>query len=321
MEQIKNILLSFVGSNDAGKLIKQNDGAILTALTNQKFDEVVLLWNQSKVKEIDYAKISSYLKKEILKRKLAKKVTLAEQKIKDVTDHNEIYIALKNFTDQLPRGEALKYTAAISSGTPAMQVCWILLAESGDFSESYPLKLIKVKDPKFGKSENIPVKIDSALPKIGRLKEEVENLKDGFLPSVRMNAEKGEVCIGEHQIPFSPIEFCYYRYFLELVLEEKSPEKISSLETSLKFVEKIYQFHEETFHVLDLAREELRKNLKQGMGIAISTFRGNVSKLNRKIKTSLNDENLIKYYEITTSGIRGAKFYGIQVPSKKIKIE
>jgi hypothetical protein len=213
----------------------------------------------------------------------------------------------------------LNYTAAISSGTPAMQVCWILLAESGDFSESFPLKLIKVKDPKFGKSENIPVKIDIALPKIVRLKEEVENLKDGFLPSVRMDVEKAEVFIGEHQIPFSPIEFCYYRYFLELVLEEKSPEKISSLETSLNFVEKIYQHHEESFHVLDLSREELRKNLKQGMGIAISTFRGNVSKLNRKIYSVLNDENLSKYFEITSSGIRGAKFYGVHLPSKKVK--
>lgn len=321
MKQVKNILLSYVGSNDAGKLINQKDGAILTALTNQKFDEVVLLWNQSKVKAIDYAKISSYLKKEILKRKLAQKVTLVEQKIKDVTDHNEIYLSLKTFTDQLPKTEALNYTAAISSGTPAMQVCWILLAESGDFSESHPLKLIKVKDPKFAKSENVPVKIDTSLPKIVRLKDEIENLKDGFLPSVRMNVEQGEVFIGEHQIPFSPIEFCYYRYFLELVIKEKSPEKISSLETSLNFVERIYYYHEETFHVLDLSREELRKNLKQGMGIAISTFRGNVSKLNRKIKTSLNDENLIKYYEIASSGKRGAKFYGIQVPSKKVKIE
>ena len=115
------------------------------------------------------------------------------------------------------------------------------------------------------------------------MKEELENLKDGFLPVVRMDVEKGEVFIGEHQIPLSPIEFCYYRYFLELVIEEKSPEKISSLETSLQFVEKIYQYHEESFPVMDLSRVELRKLIKDGMGIAISTFRGNVSKLNRKI--------------------------------------
>ncbi len=321
MKQIKNIFLSFVGSNDAGNLIKQNDGAILTALANQKFDEVILLWNQPKSKEVDFLAIAQYLKKEISKRKLAKKVSLHEIALSDPTDHNEIYIALKNFTDKLPKGEALKYTAAISSGTPAMQVCWILLAESGDFSETNPLNLIKVRDPKFGKSENIPVKIDTALPKIVRLKEEVENLKDEFLPIVRMDIDKGEVFIGEPQIPFSPIEFCYYRYFLELVIEEKSPEKISSLETSLQFAEKIYQYHEESFPVMDLARDELRKMLKSKAGIPIATFRGNVSKLNGKIKSVLGDSNLSSYFEVSSSGIRGAKFYGIQIPSKKIKIE
>lgn len=320
MKQTKNIFISFVGSNDAGKPIKQNDGAVLTALTNQSFDEAILLWNQPRNKETDFFTIAQYLKKEINKRKLAKRVTLKELMLNDPTDYNEIYVALKEFTDQLPKSEVLKYTAAISSGTPAMQVCWILLAESGDFSETNPLNLIKVKDPKFGKSENVPVKIGTALPKIVRLKEEVENLKDGFLPAVRMDIEKGEVFIGERQILFSPIEFCYYRYFLELVIEEKSPEKISSLETSLNFVAKIYQYHEESFHVLDLSREELRKNLKEGMGIAISTFRGNVSKLNRKIKSALGNSNLTTYYEISSSGLRGAKFYGIQIPSKKIKI-
>jgi uncharacterized phage-associated protein len=320
MKQIKNILLSFVGSNDAGKLIGQNDGAILTALANQKFDEVILLWNRAKVKEVDYAKISSYLKNEILKRKLSREVTLVEQKIKDVTDHNEIYLSLKTVTDQLSKNESLNYTAAISSGTPAMQVCWILLAESGDFSQTNPLKLIKVKDPKFGKSENIPVKIDTSLPRIVRLKEEVENLKDGFLPAVKLNVEKGEVFIGNLLVSLSPIEFCYYRYFLELVIEEKSTEKISSLETSLQFVEKIYQFHEESFPVLDLGRDELRKLLKDKMGIAISTFRGNVSKINRKIRSALNDKNLSNYYELGSTGKRGAKFYGINLPSKKIKI-
>ena len=321
MKQTENIFLSFVGSNDAGKLIKQNDGAILTALTNQKFDEVILLWNQSSSKAVDYFAISNYLKKEIPKRKLANKVTLVEQKIKDVTDHNEIYLALKNFTDQLSKSESMTYTAAISSGTPAMQVCWILLAESGDFSETNPLKLIKVKDPKFGKSENIPVKIDTSLPRITRMKEEIETLKDGYLPTIRMDVEKGGVFIGEHQIPLSPIEFCYYRYFLELVIEEKSPEKISSLETSLQFVEKIYQFHEESFPVSDAAREEMRKILKQGMGIAIATFRGNVSKLNKRIKAAISDENLSDYFEISSSGIIGAKFYGIKVLAAKIKIK
>ena len=150
MKRTKNIFLSFVGNNDAGKLIKQKDGAILTALTNQKFDEVILLWNQSSRKEFDYLAISNYLKKEIFKRRLGKKVTFIELNIKDVTDHNEIYPALKTITDQLPKSESLNYTAAISSGTPAMQVCWILLAESETFLRLILLILLKLKTRNLG---------------------------------------------------------------------------------------------------------------------------------------------------------------------------
>ena len=183
----KNIFLSFIGSNDAGKLLNSSDGAILTALTNQKFDEAILFWNKGNVKNITYEEIADYLKVEILKRKLTNKASIHEFIISDVTDHNIIYLILKDFTDKLDKSPNLSYSAAISSGTPSMQVCWILLAESGDFSENNPLHLIKVKDPKFGKSENIPVKIDTSLPHIIRLKEEVQTLKKDLIPTAAIS--------------------------------------------------------------------------------------------------------------------------------------
>ena len=45
----RNILISFVGANDAGKLVdtKNSEGAIITALQNESFDEVYLIWNQN----------------------------------------------------------------------------------------------------------------------------------------------------------------------------------------------------------------------------------------------------------------------------------
>jgi len=150
LKKQKKILLSFVGTNDAGKLIGKNDGAILTALKKQKFDEVILLWNEANVGEVEYGKVVKYLKREINKRKYASKISDQEFNLSDVTDHNQIYLQLKEFTDTLLKNKSYTYTAAISSGTPAMQVCWILLAESGDFSEANPLRLIKIKDPKFG---------------------------------------------------------------------------------------------------------------------------------------------------------------------------
>ena len=83
-----------------------------------------------------------------------------------------------------------------------MQVCWILLSESGDFSDSNPLRLVQIKDPKFGKSENVPVKIDTSLPRIVRLKEEVKGLKD-LLPSAIISISKPGLIIDDKEIVFS----------------------------------------------------------------------------------------------------------------------
>lgn len=318
MKNNKNILISFVGSNDAGS--DGNDGAILTALTNEKFDEVILLWNQSKNKLYDFKEITNYLKVTITKRKLAKKVFTNELKLNDVTDHNEIYSKLREFTDNLDKSEKNLYTAAISSGTPAMQVCWILLAESGDFSETNPLRLIKVNDPKFSKSQNLPVKLNTALPKIIRLKQENLKLKKDFLPVVKLIIETGQLFIGNIEIPISPIEFAYYRYFAERAKEGKNLEKISGISIPHHFLEKVYQYHQESFPVLDLNREEIRQTLKSNKELGMSTFRGNVAKINRKIKEQIETQSIIEQFKIISQGKRGAKFYGILSTEDKIFI-
>lgn len=320
MKKQKHILLSFVGTNDAGKLKGQNDGAILSALTNQKFDEVILLWNKSGNKEINYLSISNYIKDEIKKRKLTIRTEIVELPIKDVTDHNQIYLALKEFTDKLVMREDCNYTAAISSGTPAMQVCWILLSESGDFSESNKLNLIKVKDPKFGKSENIPVKIDTALPKIIRLKEEVEILKKDLIPNATITMAKPGLKIGEIEIILSPMELTYYKYFAERVITEKGDEKFSGFNTSNSFLDRVIEIHEELFPDLDSNRMELITIRKKDIGLSVYTFRGNISKLNKKIKNALQNATISNTFEVSSEGGRGAKFYGIKADSNKLKI-
>ena len=319
MNKVKNILISFVGTNDSGKLAGKSDGAVLTALTNQKFDEAILLWTKTNTKEIDYGKVAGYLRDEIKKRKLTKKTTLSELPIKNVTDHNQIYLALKNFTDSLPK-EYIIYTAAISSGTPAMQVCWILLAESGDFSETSKLNLVQVRDPKFGKSENLPVKIDTALPRIVRLKEEVDNLKKDLIPSADITFEKPGLKIGNTQIPLSPIELCYYIYFVERVISGFGEEKFSGLTAPDHFLERIIQLHEDLYPALDSNRMDLINLKKKGIGLSISTFRGNISKMNKKIRKAVNNESISSNYEVSATGGRGYKFYGIRADKDKLVI-
>ncbi len=316
----KHILLTFVGSNDAGKLKDKKDGPIITALANQKFDEVILLWNKSGDKEFDYQAISNYLKDEIKQRKLAKKTDIIELQIKNVTDHNQIYLTLKDFTDKLAKSEELDYTAAISSGTPAMQVCWILLSESGDFSATNKLNLIQVKNPKFGTSENIPVKIDTALPKIIRLKEEVENLKKDLIPVAVITIYKPGLKIGVTNISLTAIELCYFKYFAERVVNGQGYEKFPIYKTSLSFLERIIQIHTEFFPESDARRIDLENIKRRFEGLAISTFRGNVSKLNKKIKETLKNDSIADAFMVTSEGVKEAKSYGIKAPKEKIKI-
>ncbi|MCX7610570.1 MAG: RNA repair transcriptional activator RtcR family protein [Ignavibacterium sp.] len=317
---MKKILISFVGINDSGKLTGESDGAIITALTNEKFDEVYLIWNKSSRQNTDFKQIADYLKKEIKKRKLASKSHLIELPIKDVTDHNHIYKLLKNFTDTLDKSENYSYTAAISSGTPAMQVCWILLAESGDFSENNPLRLIKVKDPRFGKSENVDVKIDTSLPRIVRLKEQVESLKKDLIPQAVITISKPSLKIGDVLIPLTPIELCYFRYFAERVLNDEGDEHFPIYSTSQKFLERIIELHKEFFPDNESGREDLIRISKQKFGLDITTFRGNVSKLNKKVKTALQNDSIANNFIITSEGLRGAKYYGIRTSPDKIKI-
>ncbi|MHB8580752.1 MAG: RNA repair transcriptional activator RtcR family protein [Ignavibacteriaceae bacterium] len=129
-------LLSFVGLNDAGQLQNKDDGAILTALKNENFDKVYLLWHDNDEEQNQHHNIANFLSKEIIDRNYSQDVTLINLIISDVTDQNEIYKKLKSFTDTLDKGGWTEYTASVSSGTLAMQNCWILLSESGDFSKT-----------------------------------------------------------------------------------------------------------------------------------------------------------------------------------------
>lgn len=317
------VLLTFVGSNDAGSLLenRKGEGAIITALKNEKFDEVILLWNENNFISPSYTEIVKHLKKEIRKNIFVNRISDFKFDFPDVTNHNQIYTSLKSFVDKLPKNENINYTASITSGTPAMQVCWVLLGESGEFSEEFPLRLIQVKDPKFGKSKNIEVKLGTTLPKIISLKEEVESLKKDLVPTAIIDINRGELSIGGTIIKLSPIEFCYYRYFAERVISGLGDERFSGFQISLDFMIKIYEYHKQSFEFLDANRMDLERMITNKEKFGIQTFRGNVSKANKRIKETLNNESLSDYFQISVNGGRGAKFYGIKASGDKLRIK
>ncbi len=155
------ILFSFIGSNDAGKLDQKEDGAILNLLSQFSVDKIVLLFNTNgrTKNNTTYESIATHLKNEIIRRKYCNKeeVIIKEINFQDITDHREIYKYLLNYLNSefLDTSE-FEYYAAISSGTPAMQTAWILIAESAQF----PLNLLKTIEKKHSVDRNLVKKIE-----------------------------------------------------------------------------------------------------------------------------------------------------------------
>ena len=87
-----------MGINDGGELIGNSDGAIYSALKNDSFDEVILLYNDNIVSKHSFKQILDYLKNKLISEKLVKNVKQHLIDLKDVTDHNEIYSKLKKIS-------------------------------------------------------------------------------------------------------------------------------------------------------------------------------------------------------------------------------
>ena len=317
---MQKILLSFVGTNDAGKLIGKNDGAILSTLTLRNFDKVYLLWNDATVNGIKYSETVRFLKKEIRKRKLCASIEDIEFSIKSVIDHNEIYQILKSLTDELPKNDHIEYTAAISSGTPAMQVCWILLAESGEFSERQPLKLVQTIPPLNGKPKLLHVKLGTALPVIQKLKRQVKELENSLIPICTIQSANGKITINEKEIVLSPMQFSYYLYFVRRLLNDEGPERIGGYWLRKSFWQSILQIHKTAYPESDSQREKLEQALKDKGDLMITTCRGNLSKLNKELEKQIDNSKLYELFSVSAEGKRGAKFYFIKAPADKFVI-
>jgi hypothetical protein len=315
MNRKKNsILISFVGANDAGKLADKPDGAILTLLKARKFDEINLIWTKSEKEKFDSYKIAKYLEKEIKARKCCNIINNHPFELEDVTNHNEIYPKLLELCKAKfeYRQKSINLTAAISSGTPSMQVCWILMAESGDFS----VEIIRVNEPKFKNKPFTQVKLGTGLPRIIKLQEEVNKLK----PNVMMQIDPPGLFIDNNEIKLGPIQFCYYRYFLEKAKSGEKYMRVTAYQLPLEFTESIIEYYKNSYPPdYDINIKDYKKELKESVNINTDNFLPNVSKINKKIKEVLNNSSKSRYCSIESEGPRGAKTYGINLPKEKIK--
>lgn len=65
---------------------------------------------------------------------------------------------------------------------------------------------------------------------------------------------------------------------------------------------------------------ELEEMERNKFGLSLYTFRGNVSKINKKIKKVIEKEAVLEAFKISIEGQRGAKFYGLKANKNKLKI-
>ncbi|MBK6291719.1 MAG: hypothetical protein IPF59_08155 [Ignavibacteria bacterium] len=309
------VLFSFIGVADTN-LAGESKGPIITAVTGLKPDAVYLIATQSENSKHDFLAGGGSVKKVLAKLEPRSKVTIVTLDIEDPTDHNEIYPKLKDLLAPYVKS-GVDLTAAISSGTPSMQVCWILLGESGDV----PLRLIRTVEPELSSKTIRDVTLGTGLPRITALEEENRELREVALPQIVMKGKKGILTIGDRDVKLSPTQFAYYRFFLELCKKGKTDDdrrlRLSGYDMSDHFTTTVNRFQQEGFPDFE-ASDSVR--LKKRSMIAADVFRSNVTKLNAKIISILPSRSLARYYQIGHVGSKKARHYGIELDPSKITL-
>lgn len=140
----KRILITIVGSNDpfpprdSGDL----DGPILTLLKFESFNKIYLLYTGA---DSNYLHRAQHLREEINRRGIPGVVSLVALNITDPTDYESLYLIMHDAGRSIieNQSEKLDVSVLLSSGTPQMQTCWLLLVQSGQL----PAQMLQVIPP------------------------------------------------------------------------------------------------------------------------------------------------------------------------------
>ncbi|MCB1099626.1 MAG: sigma 54-interacting transcriptional regulator [Verrucomicrobiae bacterium] len=138
------ILLTFTGFHDPfGDTAVEGDqqtGPILTIVSERSFDYIYLFSTPT------VAQRSSDTKDVICARHPGVEVTILDVPLKDPTNHLGILRQIRKHFRKISKAhDDPAYAIAISSGTPHMHACWVLLAASGEI----PATILQSIPPKF----------------------------------------------------------------------------------------------------------------------------------------------------------------------------
>ncbi|MDP8232465.1 MAG: RNA repair transcriptional activator RtcR family protein, partial [Candidatus Zophobacter franzmannii] len=120
-------LITFIGNHDPFSDSRGTPGPILSILEKRKYDKLYLLFNNDKYWKKVFA-TQEYCNKHYPQMKVEMRLTEAINPI----NYNLVYPAMYNVVSRIVKENAkAKFTISITSGTPTMHSCWILLVQGG----------------------------------------------------------------------------------------------------------------------------------------------------------------------------------------------
>jgi transcriptional regulator with PAS, ATPase and Fis domain len=161
------ILLTFTGFHDpfvpSAVEGEMDTGPVLSVAADRPFDHIYLFCTPRLVERTEETR------KAILARHKKTEVTILEVPLKDPTNYLGILRQLRtHFSKINAANPGAQYSIAVSSGTPHMHACWILLAASGEI----PARILQATPQEFvaeGKSRVKEIDLtQSAFPQITR---------------------------------------------------------------------------------------------------------------------------------------------------------
>jgi len=154
------VLLTFTGFHDPFTmgLIEQEEqlGPILSLVAARPFDRVILFSTPST------AKNTSATRDVLVSLHPTVDVEVKDLPLEDPTDYLSILRGLRTHIRSICEGTSpCEYFISVSSGTPQMHACWVLLAVSGEI----PAHILNVRPPRFvSKDRPLVSDVDLTLP-------------------------------------------------------------------------------------------------------------------------------------------------------------
>ncbi len=147
------VLLTFVGSRDPfrDEAAGLDDGPLLSLLAVERFDVVHLFYNNDV-----YLRRASRLLEELQRRPATPEVSYEEIEVDNPTDYESLYVCMQHRGLEIieRHGVDAEYFVSMSSGTPQMQTCWLLLVLGGVL----PARLLQIDPPDKVREGESPVR-------------------------------------------------------------------------------------------------------------------------------------------------------------------